>query len=215
MLKGEYFQTLLSLTPYIISTFFRYDLHLLVEELNVKNFGRPPKVLPKNTEKFRTLTLGRFKIQDSLEHMPASLDALVKDLNQSSNHAFPILQQMDRYRKLSTRDKSRGLKLLTRKGVFCYEHFQSLDQMKQAKNLPSLKDFYSELNEEVISESDYNFAKKVFRFFKCQNMADYMMLYCSLDVSLLCETFLQYRNMVMKHFELDPAYYLGKNFVCF
>ena len=144
--------------------------------------------------------------------MPASLDALVKDLNQTSNHTFPILQQMDRYRKLSARDKSRALKLLTRKGVFCYEHFQTLNQMKLAKNLPSLKDFYSELNEEVISESDYNFAKKVFRFFKCKNVADYMMLYCSLDVSLLCETFLQYRNMVMKHFELDPAYYLGKKF---
>ena len=40
-------------------------------------------------------------------------------------------------------------------------------------------------------------------------MLDYMMLYCSLDVALLCETFLQYRKMVMKHFDLDPAYYIG------
>ena len=44
---------------------FRYDLHLIVEELNVHRFKRRVKVLAKNSEKFRTLTLGKFKIQDS------------------------------------------------------------------------------------------------------------------------------------------------------
>ena len=71
---------------------FGYDLHLIVEELNLSQFKKNPKVLAKNSEKFCTLTLGKFKIQDSLEHISASLDALVKDLNQTSNFSFPILQ---------------------------------------------------------------------------------------------------------------------------
>ena len=169
-----------------------------------------PKVLARNSEKFRTLTLGKFKIQDSLEHISASLDALVQDLNQTSNFSFPILQQMERFKKIPIRQKSKALKLLKRKGIFCYEHFQSLQEMKKSRNLPTKDAFYSELNEEHISEADYSHAQEVFKLFKCKNVADYMMLYCSLDVILLCEAFLQYRKMVMEHFQLDPIYYLGK-----
>ena len=36
-----------------------------------------------------------------------------------------------------------------------------------------------------------------------------MKLYCGLDVILLAEIFVKYREMVMSHFELDPVYYLG------
>ena len=59
-------------------------------------------------------------------------------------------------------------------------------------------------------EADYFHAQEVFKSFKSKNVADHMMLYCSLDVVLLCEAFLQYRKMVMEHFQLDPVYYLGK-----
>ena len=183
--------------------------------MDISAFEHRPKVLVKNTEKFRSITLGRFKLQDSLEHMPASLDALVQDLNQTENFQFPILQQMKRYRKIVKSKKPEALKFLTRKGVFCYEYFQTLKEMKKAKHLPTKDGFYSELNDQEISESDYAFAQKVFSFFKCKNVADYMMLYCSLDVALLCETFLQYRKMVMQHFKLDPTYYLGKTFTIF
>ena len=181
--------------------------------MNVKKYRYLPRVLAKNTEKFRSLTLGRFTLQDSLEHMPASLDTLVQDLKNNQKFNFPIIRQMERYKKMSARQKPKALKLLTRKGVFCYEHFQSLEEMDKAQNLPSREDFYSELNEKHISESDYAFAKNVFTFFKCKNVTDYMMLYCSLDVALLCETFLQYREMVIKHFQLDPAYYIGKKLI--
>ena len=184
-------------------------MHLLLEEFQMHTSVYKPKVLAKNSEKYRTLTLGRFIIQDSLEHMPASLDALVKDLNQTENFTFPIVRQMQRFVNLKWRLKKKGLTMLTRKGIFCYEHYTSFHQIKAATSVPPIDAFYSTLNEDSISESDYKFAKNMFRYFKCQNMLDYMMLYCSLDVALLCETFLQYRKMVMKHFDLDPAYYVG------
>ena len=171
-------------------------MHLIVEELNVSQFKKNPKVLSKNSKKFRTLTSGKFKIQDSLEHISASLDALVKDLNQTSNFTFPILQQMERLKKNPACQKSKALKLLKRKGVFCYEHFQSLQEMNKSQNLPSKDSFYSELNEEHITEADYSHAQEVFKLFKCKNVSDYMMLYYSLDVVLLCEAFPQFRKMV-------------------
>ena len=185
-------------------------MHLIIEELNIRRFKQIPKVLARNSEKFRTLTLGKFKIQDSLEHISAGLDTLVQDSNKTSNFSFPILHQMERFKKIPARQKSKALKLLKRKGVFCYEHFQFLQEMKKSQNLPSKNAFYSELNEEHISEADYSHAQEVFKSFKCKKVADYMILYCSLDVILLCEAFLQYRKMVMEHFQLDPIYYLGK-----
>ena len=188
---------------------FRYDMHLLMEEFQMHTTVGNPKILAKNSERFRTLTLGRFKIQDSLEHMPASLDALVKDLNQTQNFNFPIVQQMKRFRKLKSNRKEKGLSMLTRKGIFCYEHYDNFEEIKAATSIPPINAFYSTLNEECISESDHQFAKDMFKYFKCQNMLDYMMLYCSLDVALLCETFLQYRKMVIKHFDLDPVHYIG------
>ena len=181
----------------------------MIEELQQHTTYNTVKVLAKNSEKFRCMNLGKFKIQDSLDHMPASLDALVKDLNQTEGFTFPIIQQMRRFKNLSSRQKKTGLSMLTRKGIFCYEHFTSMAQLKAATALPSKKAFYSTLNEEAISDSDYKFALKMYKFFKCENVLDYTMLYCSLDVALLCETFLQYRKMVMKHFEVDPAWYLG------
>ena len=40
-------------------------------------------------------------------------------------------------------------------------------------------------------------------------MDDNMKLYCGLDVIFLAEIFVKYREMVIKHFELDRIYYLG------
>ena len=186
-------------------------MHFLIGELkemeHLKN--KAPNVLAKNGERFRTLTLGRFIIQDSLEHLPASLDALTKDLGKLESFHYPIVQQLARYKNLPLRKEKKGLSLLIRKGVFCYEHFRDFDQMKAATSLPDKSAFYSKLNEEGISQSDYEFAQETFKYFKCTDMVDYMMLYCSLDVALLCEAFLQYRKMVIKHFELDPTHYLG------
>ena len=108
---------------------------------------------------------------------------------------------MERFKKIPARQKSKALKLLKRKGIFCYEHFQSLQEIKKSRNLPPKDSFYLELNEEHITEVDYSHAQEVFKLFKCKNVADYMMLYCSLDVVLLREAFLQYRKMVMEHFQ--------------
>ena len=80
-----------------------------MEEFQMHTTYQEPKILAKNSERFRTLTLGRFIIHDSLEHMPASLDSLVKDLNQTENFTFPIVRQMQRFMKLKWRQKKRSV----------------------------------------------------------------------------------------------------------
>ena len=49
-------------------------------------------VLAKNQEKFRTITIGKFQIRDSLEHMPSSLEALIVRFMQGQNVHLPSSQ---------------------------------------------------------------------------------------------------------------------------
>ncbi len=173
--------------------------------------GRATRVMARNQEKYRTVTIGRFQIRDSLEHISSSLDSLMTDLCQDKSFTFPILRQFQPYVKLPLRKKSRGLKLLKRKGVYAYEHFTSYESLKVSE-FPSREAFYSRLNETHISAEDHKHGKDVFKFFGCKTMEDYMNLYCALDVILLAEIFTRYREMVIQHFKLDPVYYLGEYF---
>ena len=167
------------------------------------------RLLARNQEKFRSITIGSFTIRDSLEHIPSSLDSLMGDLCKDQSFSFPLLQQFEPYVKLSQRRKRKGLKLLKRKGVYPYEHFTSYGALKEA-SFPAKDAFYSRLNEAHISDEDHKQGRDVFKFFRCKTMDDYMKLYCGLDVILLAEIFTKYREMVIHHFKLDPIHYLGK-----
>ena len=132
----------------------------------------------------------------------------MSDLCKDETFTFPLLKQFDPYKKLSARQKVIGLKLLQRKGVYPYEYFSSYESIKNAQ-FPPVAAFYSSLREADITPEDHVHGKKVFKFFKCKNMDDYMKLYCGLEVILLAEIFVKYRELVINHFELDPIYYLG------
>ena len=169
-----------------------------------------PKVLAKNQEKFRSVDIGRFQIRDSLEHIPSSLDSLMADLCNEEKFTFPILHQFKPLGAvINRRRKNKAFKLLKRKGVYPYEYFTTYQSITKSK-YPPKEAFYSRLKEEHISIKDYNHGKQVYKFFQCKSMNDYMKLYCALDVILLAEIFIKYREMVIHHFELDPVYYLGK-----
>ena len=174
----------------------------------MENLEKSVKVLANNREKFRTITVGKFQIRHSPEHVPASLEALMSDLCKDKTFTFPLLKQFDPYRKLSARQKVIGLKLLKRKGVCPYEYFSSYESIKNAQ-FPQIAAFYSSLRKADITPEDDVHGKKVFKFFKCKNMDDYMKLYGGLDVILLAEIFVKYSEMVINHFELDPIYSLG------
>lgn len=169
------------------------------------------KVMAKNQEKYRSLDIGRFQIRDSIEHIPSSLEALVNDLRNDESFTFPLLHQFEPIKDLKQKKKIAAINMLKKKGVYPYEHFKSFKSLQSAKKFPPKQAFYSKLNETNISDEEYQNGKKVFRFFKCRNMEEYMKLYNALDVILLAEVFTKYREMVIHHFELDPIYYLGNN----
>ena len=77
------------------------------------------------------------------------------------------------------------------------------------KSLPDKKDFYSCLNMENITDIDYRHAMRVFKEFKMNNLGDYHDLYVQNDTLLLADIFENFRNMSLKTYGLDPAYFVS------
>ena len=82
----------------------------------------------------------------------------------------------------------------------------SPEKLKETQ-LPPKEAFYSRLNNEDISDENYAHARKVWKTFKMKSMRDYYDLYNRVDVVLLADVFENFRDICIKNYNLDPAYY--------
>ena len=96
--------------------------------------------------------------------------------------------------------------LLLRKDVYPYEYMDSWERFDET--LPEKEAFYSSLNMEDIMEVDHRHTKRVFKSLNNKNLGDYHDLYVQSD-TLLTDVFENFRNMCIKVYELDPAYFLS------
>ena len=76
-------------------------------------------------------------------------------------------------------------------------------------SLPSKESFYSDLNMEHIDDIGYRHGNNVFNKIKLNNLGDYHDLYVQSDTLLLADVFENFRDMCLKEYELDPAYFLS------
>ena len=88
--------------------------------------------------------------------MSTSLDKLVSNLPK------------DDFDNLKRHYAGEKFNLLTRKGVYPYEYMDSPERFKETK-LPPKKAFYSRLNDEDISDEDYEYAIKIWNTFNMKN----------------------------------------------
>ena len=192
--------------PVIFHNLRGYDSHFLMQEIGAivkkhtyKNYkGREMEMqinaIPNNMEKYMAFMLGDHLVfLDSFQFMSLSLDKLVSNLPK------------DDLKYTSQAFKGRRLELMTRKGVYPYDFMDSFEKFNQ-KELPTKEDFYSILNDQHISDEDYQHAKKVWNVFKCKNMGQYHDLYLGSDVFLL-DVFESFRRTCLQYYKLDPCHY--------
>ena len=82
----------------------------------------------------------------------------------------------------------------------------SFEKLKETQ-LPPKEAFYSKLNDEDMSDEDYEHARKVWETFEMKTLKDYHNLYNEVDVLLLADVFENFRNICIKNYKLDPAHY--------
>ncbi|CAH3189413.1 unnamed protein product, partial [Porites evermanni] len=196
--------------PVIFHNLQGYDAHLFIKQI-AKLKGKL-NCIPSTEEKYISfsksikvgeyycLKLGKmidvnFEIRflDSFKFLQTSLANLVSNLSaddfQNTKHVF-----------------NKNVDLLTRKGVYPYDYVSSLDVLSETC-LPPKEEFYSQLNDEDISDNDYQHAIRVWKTFECKTIRDYHNLYLKSDVLLLADVFESFRKTCLKHYKLDPVHY--------
>ena len=73
--------------------------------------------------------------------------------------------------------------------------------------LAAKEHFYTILNDQDVTNDEYNHAKEVWKTFKLKNMGDYHDLYLESDVLLPTDVFENFRKTCMQYYKLDPYHY--------
>jgi len=179
--------------PVVFHNLRGYDSHLIMQ--TISKVGGKLSVIPNNTEKYISFSLGQLRFIDSVQFLLTSLDKLVAS---NQPEAFHVTTQYEPNKE--KRD------LLFRKGIYPYEYMDSWDKFEETC-LPPKEVFYSKLSDEQISDADYTHAQKVWDVHQCKNLGDYHDLYNRTDVLLLADVFEAYRKTCLERYGLDPAHY--------
>ena len=131
---------------------------------------------------------------ESLKFMASSLESLASYL---PSHAL---------KNLAANYEGEKFNLLSRKGVFPYDWCDSLDKLNETILLDKYA-FQSKLTDSHTTDEDYEHAQKVWKVFDMKTFREYHDIYLQTDLLLLADVFESFREVCMKYYGLDPAWY--------
>ena len=195
--------------PVVFHNLKGYDSHFIMQEIGdiVKKNAYFDKegnkhemsinVIPCNMEKYMAFMLGwNLVFIDSFQFMSSSLSNLVNNL---PDEAFKHTEQVFQGEQLS---------LMTKKGVYPYDYMNSFKKFEDSR-LPKKEDFFSIMNNEHITDEEYQHAQNVWNEFGLSSMGEYHDLYLKSDILLLTDVFENFRKACLQYYELDPAHYFS------
>ena len=196
--------------PVIFHNLQGYDAHLFIKQL--ARLEGDLNCIPSTEEKYisfsKSIKVGEYYCLKLGKMCPINFEIRFLDsfkfLQTSLANLVSNLQPDDFYNTKNIFKKN--TELLTRKGVYPYDYFSSLDKLSETC-LPPKEEFYSHLNDEDISDDDYQHAIRVWNTFECKSIRDYHDLYLKSDVLLLADVFENFRKTCLKHYKLDPVHY--------
>ena len=160
-----------------------YDSHLFIKQL-AKVKGEL-SCIPSTEEKYisfsKKIKVGEYNSRKNGATLPIKFEIRFIDafkfLQTSLANLVSNLQPTD-FKNINTYFKEKT-SLLTRKGCYPYNYVSSIDTLQETK-LPSKDLFYSKLDDEHISDEDYQHAINVWDSFNCKTLKDYHELYLNL-----------------------------------
>ena len=193
--------------PVVFHNLKGYDSHFIMQEIGniVKKKAHVDKkgkkhemsinVIPCNMEKYLAFMLGQHLVFiDSFQFMSSSLSNLVNNLPaEAFKHTGQVFQ-------------GEQLSLMTKKGVYPYDYMNSFKKFEDNR-LPKKEDFFSIMNNEHITDEEYQHAQNVWKTFNLKTMGEYHNLYLKSDILLLADVFENFRKACQQYYGLDPAHY--------
>lgn len=197
--------------PIVFHNMSGYDSHLFIKELI--NHGDKVEVLAQTKEKYISFTKYlhvhdyvnkrgevrkkylQLRFIDSFKFLSTSLQNLGENLEAN---------QFTETRKLFPENEK--FNLMRQKGIFPYSFVDKLEKLN-TEFLPSKEQFFDSLNDEHISDKDYQRAVKVWNLFECKSLGEYSDIYLKSDVLLLCDVFENFRKICLNKYKLDPLQY--------
>jgi len=74
--------------------------------------------------------------------------------------------------------------------------------------LPPIKAFYNTLDDEALSQEDYDRAKEIWAHYNMKTLQNYHDRYLLSDVLLLADVFENFRNTIFEEHRLDPLHFI-------
>ena len=176
--------------PVVFHKLRGYDAHNLMQAM--PQLQKEIKSVANNTEKYITFSVGGLSFIDSFNFLQGSLDSLV---SATPNESLKITSTI-----------SKGSELLYKKGIYPYKNTDSWERFSETRLLDKEK-FYSKLNNEHMTNKDYEHAQRVWEAFGCKTLGDCHDLYMKTDIALLADVFENFRSLCLEHYGLGPAHY--------
>ena len=134
------------------------------------------------------------KVIASLNFLIGSLDSLSSNLN-------------NKYKNETKKEFKDKFELINKKMNFPYEWIN--EENLNNKKLPKIKDFYSSIKLETVSEEEYNKIKEIYHKLEFKDIKDYLDTYLKLDIALLCDIFENFRKGIGNKIGLDCSKYIS------
>ena len=133
------------------------------------------------------------KLLDMLNFVKGSLNNLSEKLNDKN--------------KIITKEHFKdNFELMKYKVCFPYEFITKENIYNE--NLPPIKNFYSSLKLDNISEEDNDKTLETYKKLNCKNIKEYLDIYLKLDICLQADIFNVFRNTIWDKLEIDYSKYI-------
>ena len=199
--------------PVLFHNLKSYDSKMFVKEL-AKIPDIKYSLIAENSEKIKSIMVtvyenkhivSKFIFIDTLAHLNTSLAKLVDNIKMDES-SIPKLRAL--FPTVSNHFQNDSqFELVLRKGVFPYSWFDNEDKLNYTGVL-NQNDFYDNLNKKSISDDDYKLYQKIWYEFEFKEFKEYYSLYLKLDVLLLTDIVIHYKNTCLETYGLDPFWFI-------
>lgn len=98
------------------------------------------------------------------------------------------------------------LESIINKGKFPYSWFSDISKLDH-EGLPSIESFHDDLNNKDIKPEDYEEAVTLFNKLGFKTFREWLLLYQTLDIKILTDVWINFRDLCIKNYKLEPAHY--------